>query len=288
MSGSAAFSAGPSQVSYAKPSRTQYSKPPSISFTWNPSSARASAARVAPLQPGPQQYVTTGTDRSSSRSACSGMSVAGEEGGEVGVAVGERGEPLLAELPDRVHVRGVQRDGRVVEGDEHGYLVRGAGEDAVQPLQGLVLEEALVLAGDGGVAEGDDEALAPEQLVDGGAGAVVVPGGRVEEAGPEGGPVVVVPGADEQRVPGAEELPYDCVLVRAAVVGDVSGDEDRRQVVRQLLQVPQDGAGAVDAARFPVDMDVADMGDDDHVARSSVGLTGGWVPSDRTVIVVRS
>ncbi|CAM5530167.1 hypothetical protein SBADM41S_07596 [Streptomyces badius] len=57
--------------------RAQYSNPPSISFTWNPSWARARAARVAPLQPGPQQYVTTGTAGSSSAAACSGIRAVG-------------------------------------------------------------------------------------------------------------------------------------------------------------------------------------------------------------------
>jgi hypothetical protein len=55
VSGSGGAHVMPASVSTGKPSRIQYSIPPIISRTWWPSRASASAARVAPLQPGPQQ-----------------------------------------------------------------------------------------------------------------------------------------------------------------------------------------------------------------------------------------
>jgi hypothetical protein len=55
VSGSATRSMRPAVLSTGYPSRAQYSNPPIISFTLYPSRANASAARVDPLQPGPQQ-----------------------------------------------------------------------------------------------------------------------------------------------------------------------------------------------------------------------------------------
>lgn len=122
-----------------------------------------------------------------------------------------------------------------------------------------------MLAGDRGVADGEDEAVAAQHLVDGGGGcrvAVLVEQRR--EAGPEGGAVVVVAGADDERVAAGQERAGGVVLGGGSVVGDVAGDEDGRQVVRELLQVAQDGAGARGGALLRVDVGVADVGDDDH------------------------
>ena len=55
VNGSATGVCRPAAVSTGSPSRAQYSKPPIISRTRKPSRASASAARVAPLHPGPQQ-----------------------------------------------------------------------------------------------------------------------------------------------------------------------------------------------------------------------------------------
>ncbi|MGW7334337.1 hypothetical protein ACWGIU_38230, partial [Streptomyces sp. NPDC054840] len=95
-----------------------------------------------------------------------------QESGQVRVALGEGGEPLLPELADLVQVRGVQRHRRVMEGDQERELRRGVGQYAVQPGQGRRLQEAvLVPAGNGRVADGEDEALAAQHLVDGPGGA---------------------------------------------------------------------------------------------------------------------
>ncbi|MET9735589.1 hypothetical protein ABZZ79_34680 [Streptomyces sp. NPDC006458] len=79
----------------------------------------------------------------------------------------ESGEPFGAELADAVDERDVQPRGRVMEADRHGRPLGRPGQDVLQPCQGLVREEGLLLPRHGRVAHRDDRPGAPMHLVDG-------------------------------------------------------------------------------------------------------------------------
>ncbi len=151
---------------------------------------------------------------------CRGVRVAAEQCPHPGVTAQHLGQPLLAELPDRVHVRQVQGDRRVVEGDQRRTVRRALGQRAVQPAEGLLVEQAVVSARDRGVEHQHIGTGQRVQPVHRAAGRLLA-----EQHLAVGLAGVVVAGAEQHRVPGGQHLGHLPVLGRQSVVGEVAGDQ---------------------------------------------------------------
>lgn len=150
----------------------------------------------------------------------------------LGVALDHRGEsaPFRQGLVDAVPVgdRGGER--RLVHGDDR-RLRGGGGELRVESAQLLGLEAAAVLAGDRRVD--DDQPQRPE--VDCVVDRLVGGAGEGEDL-PHRRAVVVVAGQDVERDPEpTDQLGGEPVLRGRRVLGEVPGDDDRVDPVRQPL-----------------------------------------------------
>lgn len=159
-------------------------------------------------------------------------------------------------------------DRRLVEGDQRRGPLRQGVERGVDPGQCPGVEAPLVTARDGGVAHQDRGAGDVVDLVDGAAL------GRLAQQGLSvGGARIVVAGAGQHGEGGGQDAFRLLVLGLLAVIGDVPGDQDGVDGMRQGAQVVHDASGTSGRPLGPVQVQVADVRQQRH--RSSSLFSGG-------------
>ncbi len=216
-----------------------------------------------------------------------GVGVPAEQGGHPGVAAQHPCQARLAELTDPVDHRQVQFDRRVVEGHQGGQLGPPGAESGVQPVQGLLVQQAVAAPRYRRVEHQHVGAGQFVQPVDRPVGRLLpgpLPRRPAEQHRPVRRPAVVVAGAGEHRVPGGQHLRHLLVLLGQAVVGEVSGGQHRVQRAGQGVEVrhhllgPPPGALSAVPAVDLAEVDVTEVRDRQHADHASDFTTGREPP----------
>ncbi len=177
-----------------------------------------------------------------------------EDGGHPRMRVEQGGQVTGALEHVGVGQRVVERDGRLVKGDQGPCVLRQFGESRIDPGEGPLVEAPLVAPRDRGVAHQDRDTRDVVHPVDGSG-----VGGLTQQRLPVRGAGVMVSGAREDREGRGQDPRGLLVLRLRAVVRDVAGDQQGVDGAGQGPQVIHDAYGATGRPLTAVQVQVTDL-----------------------------